>query len=93
MPVQSLSDSKKLQIEIQRNETNLTANDNGDDKITLPKKAISETEERFVRHDITNELYMPLSSTINQKRKKELLYVTLDVENGLTIDTLVDSAA
>ena len=36
---------------------------------------------------------MPLSSTIVLKRKKEMLYVPLDFENGLTIDTLVDSGA
>ena len=36
---------------------------------------------------------MPLSSTIVLKRKKELLYVPLDFENGLTIDALVDSGA
>ena len=36
---------------------------------------------------------MPLSSTIVLKRKKEMLYVPLDFENGLTIDALVDSRA
>ena len=34
---------------------------------------------------------MPLSSTIVLKRKKEMLCVPLDFENGLTIDALVDS--
>ena len=34
---------------------------------------------------------MPLSSTIVLKRKKGMLYVPLDFENGLTIDALVDS--
>ena len=46
-----------------------------------------------MRVDITDELYMPLSSTIVLKRKKEMLYVPLDFENGLTIDALVDSGA
>ena len=46
-----------------------------------------------MRGDITNELYMPLSSTFVLKRKKEMLYVPLDLENGLTIDALVDSEA
>ena len=46
-----------------------------------------------MRYDITNELFIPLSSTIVLKRKKEKLYVPLDFENGLTIDTLVDSGA
>ena len=36
---------------------------------------------------------MLLSSTIVLKRKKEMLYVPLDFENGLTIDALVDSGA
>ena len=46
-----------------------------------------------MRDDITKELYMPLSSTIVLKRKKKMLYVPLDFENGLTIDALVDSGA
>ena len=46
-----------------------------------------------MRDDITNEIYMPLSSTIVQKRKKKMLYVPLKFENGLTIDALVDSRA
>ena len=46
-----------------------------------------------MRDEITNELCMPLSSTIVLKRKKEMLYVHLDFENGLTIDALVDSGA
>ena len=46
-----------------------------------------------MRDDSTNELHMPLSSTIFLKRKKERLYVPLDFKNGLTIDALVDSGA
>ena len=46
-----------------------------------------------MRDDITNELYMPLSSTIVLKRKNEKLYVPLDFENGLTMDARVDSKA
>ena len=36
-PVQCPNDSKKPQPEIQRNETDITANDVGDDKISSPK--------------------------------------------------------
>ena len=36
---------------------------------------------------------MSPSSTVVLKRKKEMLYVPLDFENGLTIDALVDSGA
>ena len=46
-----------------------------------------------MRDNITNELYMPLSSTIVLKRNREMLYVPLHFKNGLTIDFLVDSGA
>ena len=46
-----------------------------------------------MRDDSTNVLYRPLSSTIVPKRKKELLYVPLDFQKGLTTDALVDSGA
>ena len=46
-----------------------------------------------MRDDVTIELYMPLSSTIVQRRKKEMLYLPLDFENSLTIDAFVDSGA
>ena len=57
------------------------------------KKTTSQNEERLVRDDYTFELYMPLSATIVLKRKKEMLYVPLDFEIGLTINALVDSGA
>ena len=71
----------------------MTTCDSGDSNISPPPITISQIEERLVREDITNELYMPLSSTIVLKRKKEMLYVPLDFENGLTIDAHVDSGA
>ena len=91
IPVQCPNDSKKQQNEIQRKETDLTTYGNGDDNISPPENITSQIEEQFVRHDITNELYMPLSSTLVLKRKKEMLYVPLGLKNGLTIDALVDS--
>ena len=92
-PVQSLNNSKKPQSEIQRHEMKITANDNRDDNISPSKITTSQIEEQLVRDDITNELYMPLSSTIVLKREKKMLYVPLDFENGLTIGALVDSGA
>ena len=71
----------------------MTTHDSGDDNVPPPKIITSQIEEQLVRDDITNELYMPLSSTIVLKRKKEMLYVPLDFENGFTIDALVDSGA
>ena len=91
--VQSFNDSNKPQSEIQQHERNILATDNGDDNISPPKITTSQIEEQLVRDDITNEIYIPLSSTIVLKRKKEMLYVPRDFENGLTIDALVDSSA
>ena len=63
------------------------------ENLSLPKRTTSKIEERIVMHDITNEVYMPLSSTIVLKQKKRMLYVPLDIKNGLTIDALVNSGA
>ena len=91
IPVQCPNDSNKQQNEIQRKEVGLITYGNGDDNISLPEITTSQIQEQFARDDITNELYMPLSSTIVLKRKKEMLYVPLDFKNDLTIDALVDS--
>ena len=93
IPVQCPDDSNKQQNEIQRNEIGLTTYDERDDNISPPEIITSQIQEQLVRDENTNELYMPLSSTIVLKRKKEMLYVPLDFENGLTIDALVDSGA
>ena len=93
IPVQCPNDSNNQQNEIQRNEIGLTTYDEGDDNISPPEITTSQIQEQLVRDENTNELYMPLSSTIVLKRKKEMLYVPLDFKNGLTIDALVDSGA
>ena len=67
------NDSNKHQNEIQRNEIDMTTYDNGDDNISLPVITFSQIEERLVSDDNTNELYMPLSSTIVLKRKKSCM--------------------
>ena len=71
----------------------MTTYDNGDDNIFPPEITTSQIEERLLRDDFTNELYMPISSTIVLKRKKEMIYVPLDFQKGLTKDALVDSGA
>ena len=91
--VPSLNESKKPSSKVQRYDTDMTACDSGDSNISPPPITIWQIEERLVSDDSTNELYMPLSSTIVLKRKKEMLYVRLDFENGLTIDAFVDSGA
>ena len=88
--VQCLNDSNKQQNEIQRNGIGLTTYGNGDDNTPPPQITTSQIQEQLVRDENTNELYIPLSSTIVLKRKKEMLYVPLDFENGLTIDALFD---
>ena len=50
-------------------------------------------EEGLVRDEQTNEVYLPLTSTVVLKRKQEILYVPLNSENNLTVDALVDSGA
>ena len=71
----------------------MTSYNNGYDNTSLHEITTSRIEERLVRDNNTHELYMPLSFTIVLKRKTEMLYVPLDIENGLTIDALVESAA
>ena len=93
IPVQCPNDSNNQQNEIQRNEIGFTIYANGDDNTSPPEITTSQIQEQLVRDDITNEIYMPLSSTIVLKRKKKKLYVPLDFENGLTIDALVDLGA
>ena len=91
--VTSLNDSKKPNSEIQRYETDMATCHSGDSNISPPPITISQIEEQLVRDETTNELYMPLSSTIVLKRKKKMLNVPQDFENGLRIDALVDSRA
>ena len=68
----------------------MTTHDSGDDNISPPKITTSQFEERHVRDEITNELYMPLSSTIVLKRKKEMLYIPLAFEKALRTGAVVD---
>ena len=46
-----------------------------------------------MRDEHTNEVYLPLTSTVVLKRKQELLYMPLNFEKNLTVDALVDSGA
>ena len=71
----------------------MTTHESGDENISPPKISNSHIEERLAGDDITDHLYMPLSSTIVLKRKKDLLYVPLNFEKSSTIDALLDSRA
>ena len=54
IPVQCPNESKKHQNEIQRNETDMTTYDNGDDNISPPEITTSQIEKQLVRDDIIN---------------------------------------
>ena len=70
--------------------------------VTTPNKEITTSplitatpliEKGLVIDEQTNELYLPLTSTVVLKRKQGMLSVPLDFENNLTVDALVDSGA
>ena len=50
-------------------------------------------EEWLERDELTNELSLPLTSSVVPKSKHEMLYVHLDFENNLTKDALIHSGA
>ena len=92
-PVSFPSCSKDPPTNIQNAEQHITTTP--DKEITtLPlNTATPLIEEGLIRDDQTNELYLPLTSTVVLKRKQEMLYVPLDFENNHTVDALVDSGA
>ena len=92
-PVSFLSCSKDSSTDSQNAEQHITTTP--DKEMTTPPltTATPLIEERLVRDEQTNELYLPLTSTVVLKRKQEMLYVPLDFENNHTVDALVDSGA
>ena len=78
---------------MQKANADMIADYSGDDNFPPPKITSSQIEERLVRDETTEEIYMPMSSTIILKRKNEMLYVPMASKNGLTLDALVDSRA
>ena len=92
-PVPLLNNPQNSQTRIQEIENGSRTDKFGDDN-TLPLTLTApEIEELLVRVKDTNELYLPLSSSIMPMRKKEMLYVPLGFDNGLTIDSLGVSGA
>ena len=92
-PVSFLNCSNNSSTDIQNTEQHVTTILNGDTTTPPFITATPLIEERFVRDRQTNEVYLPLTSTVVLKRKQEMLYVPLDFENNLTVDALVDSRA
>ena len=92
-PVSFLSCSKNYSTDIQSTEQHVATTLNGDTTTPPLTTATPLIEEGLVRDEHTNEVYVPLTSTVVLKRKQEMLYVPLDFQNNFTIDALVDSRA
>ena len=92
-PVLFLSCPKDSSTDNQNAEQHITTTP--DKEMTTPPltTATPLIEEGLVKDEQTNELYLPLTSTVVLKRKQEKLYVPLDFENNHTVDALVDSGA
>ena len=90
-PVPFLDCSKNSSTDIQNTEQHVVTNgDTTTPPLTTETRLI---EEGLVRDEQTNEVNLPLTSTIVLKRKQEMLHVPVDFENNLTVDALVDSGA
>ena len=92
-PVPFLDCPKKSSTITQNTEQLVVTTPNGLTTTPLLTTATPLIEEGLVRDERTNEVYLPLTSTVVLKRKQEMLYVPLDIENNLTVDALVDSGA
>ena len=92
-PVSFLDCSKNYSTNTQNTEQHVVTTSNGDRTTPPLTTATPLNEEGLVRDEQTNEVYLPLTSTVVLKRKQEMLYVPLDFENNLTVDALLDSGA
>ena len=92
-PVSFLSCSKDSSTDSQKAEQHVTTTPNKEMTTPPLTTATPLIEEALVRDEQTNELYLPLTSTVVLKRKQEMLYVPLDFENNHTVDALGDSGA
>ena len=63
----------------QNTEQHVVTTPNGETTTPLLPTATPLIEERLVRDEQTNEVYLPLTSTVVLKRKQEMLYVPLDI--------------
>ena len=85
--------SKNSSTNAQNTEQHVVTTPNGDTTTPPLTTATPLIEEGLVRDEQTNEVYLPLTSTVVLKQKQEMLYVPLDFDSNLTIDALVDSGA
>ena len=92
-PVPFLGCSKNSSTNIQNTKQHAMATRNGDTTTPPVTTATPLVEAALVQDEQTNEVYLPLTSTVVLIRKQEMLYVPLDFENNLTVDALADSGA
>ena len=92
-PVSFLKCSKNSSTEIQNTEQHVVTTLNEDTTTPPLTTATPLIEKGLVRDERTNEVYLPLTSTVVLKRKQEMFYVPPDFENNLIVDALVDSGA
>ena len=85
--------SKNSSTDIQNTEQHIVTTLNGDRITRNLTSATPLIEKGLVRDEQTNEVYLPLTSTVVLKRKQEMLNVPLHFENNLRVDALVDSGA
>ena len=84
---------KNSSTNTQSTEQHVVTTPNGLTSTPLLTTATPLFEEGLVRDEQTNDVYLPLTSTVVLKRKQEMLHVPLDFENYLTVDALVDPGA
>ena len=88
-----LNCSKNTPTDIQNLEQHVTTKFTGDATFPPLTTTTPLIQERLLRDEQRNEVYLPLTCTIVFQRKQEKLYVPLDFGNNLRIGALVDSGA
>ena len=91
--VRFLDSSNSSPTDTQKSKRHVLTTPGRDSSISVLTSTTPHIEEKLMRDKWTNELYLPLTSTVVFKCKQEMLYVPLDFDNNLTLDALVDSGA
>ena len=86
-----LDDSNICPTDIQDSREQMMTTPDGYSNISPLISSTPHIEEKLMRDEQTNEMYLPLTSTVVLKRKQEMLYVPLNFVNNVTIEVLVDS--
>ena len=93
-PVPFINCSEKRPTDIQISEQHIKTTPT--EETTSPSLTIRNPiiEEGLVRDEQTNNIYIPLNSTVVLQQKQRMLHVPLDFDINLTVDdALVDSRA